>query len=504
MIRLTFLLAGCVAGADVGFEGLFKTTANVSRQCNTAKVPAGIEGDFVIAGPAVFEMGKYKFKAAVDAFGQFYKFEVGSGQVCFSSQTMLTKFWNQSVQANEVAPSMLFSDTEPPRRACPILEPMCDALGGNDNVMINSVRVGNRDLELTDAATATNVDWHSLSVLGAHTFKDTDVKFEHVLTTGSAHPIRVEDGYVAFVHEMPLAVGHHYLDLVKISDSDNGLTRTLLARMEADFGWYVHTFGLTANFAVVPLNVFMKIDASTMLHRSNMADSFTAKMDGIAVLDLKGGEQKPRIFQVDPFWHTHISNSYEKADGSIVIDIVTFTDNMFNGPMTMFDGLMNKTARDNNPNRGVLKRFTLYKDGTTSTSVLSNPHRQFDFVKINQRYQSKPYCYVYGTEYWHDDSSVYSIGVGKLNVCSDSNPVTYWHRENWFPSEALFVEREGATAEDDGYLLFAALNGETQRSHFVIVNAKDMVEISNTEFDGRAAFTVHAQFLTKTAAPLVV
>jgi len=75
--------------------------------------------------------------------------------------------------------------------------------------------------------------------------------------------------------------------------------------------------------------------------------------------------------------------------------------------------------------------------------------------------------------------------------------MTYWYREDWYPSEALFVERKGATNEDDGFLLFAALNGKTQNSHFLIVNAVDMSEISNTEFQGRAAFTIHAEFLTK-------
>jgi len=54
--------------------------------------------------------------------------------------------------------------------------------------------------------------------------------------------------------------------------------------------------------------------------------------------------------------------------------------------------------------------------------------------------------------------------------------------------------------------MFAALNGETQNSHFVIVNAKDMSEISNTEFKGRLAFTVHAEFLARKQSnvPLVV
>merc|ERR1712032_201208 len=164
--------------------------------------------------------------------------------------------------------------------------------------------------------------------------------------------------------------------------------------------------------------------------------------------------------------------------------------------MVVLKELFNKTVRDANTNRGVLKRFILHKDGTSSTYVLSNFNRQFDFVRINPKFQSQPYCYVYGSEYWHDDESVYAIAVGKINLCSGSKPITtYWYRENWYPSEAIFLERTGATAEDDGYLMFTALNGETQNTHFIIANAKDMTEISNTEFQGRVAFTVHAEFL---------
>jgi len=244
--------------------------------------------------------------------------------------------------------------------------------------------------------------------------------------------------------------------------------------------------------------------------RSPMKNAFVGKWNGLAVLDLKGPAlQEPTIFQVDPFWHTHVANSYEIANGTssptIIIDIVAFPGNMFNGPMVILKELFNKTTRDANPNKGVLKRYTLLPDGTTTTKVLTPTNRQFDFPKMNMRYHTKAYCYLYGTEYWHDDESVYSMAVGKLDVCNESN-TTYWYRENWYPSEALFVERDGATTEDDGYLIFAALNGETQNSHFMIVNAKDMTEISNTEFQGHMAFTVHAEFLARkpTKLPFVV
>lgn len=233
-----------------------------------------------------------------------------------------------------------------------------------------------------------------------------------------------------------------------------------------------------------------------MTHRMDMKDTFVGNWAGVAVLDLNGPvSQEPKIYKTDPFWHTHIANSFEQEDGSVVVDIVTFQDSWFQGPMVVKKELLNKTMRDANLNRGVLKRYTLHKDGTSSTDVLSNPKRHFDFTKINPRFQSKPYCYVYGSEYWNDDESVYAIGQGKIDLCSGTKKTTYWYRENWYPSEPTFLPREGSTEEDDGYLLFSALNGETQNSHFVVVNAKDMSEISNTEFHGRAAFTIHGNFL---------
>jgi len=489
---------GVDAGKDVGFEGLFKSTSNVTRQCHAASVPSGVDGSFVIAGPGVFEMGKYKFTASTDGYAQFYKFEVSSGQICFSSQTMLTKFWNQSVQTQAVAPGMLFAETDPPRPTCPIYDPLCDDLGGNDNTAVNTVQVGDETLEITDSALATNVDWHSLQVVGAHKFVDKYTSFAHVLTTGSAHPVAVEGGYIALVAEMPLGLGSNYVDFVKMSNADNGLTRTPLVRMKTDSMWYAHSFGITESHAVLPLNIVMEMHLTSGRH--NMKDAFQGKWNGLAVLNLKGPvEQEPTIFQVDPFWHTHVANSYEVASEAsssptIIVDIVTFKGNMFNGPMVILSEILDKTTRDSNTNRGVLKRYTLTPDGNATTKVLSNPNRQFDFPKMNMRYHTKSYCNLYGSEYWHDDESVYSIAVAKLDLCKESKPM-YWYRENWYPSEALFVERQGATTEDDGYLMFAALNGETQNSHLVIVNAQDMTEISNTEFQGRLAFTVHAQFL---------
>jgi carotenoid cleavage dioxygenase-like enzyme len=90
--------------------------------------------------------------------------------------------------------------------------------------------------------------------------------------------------------------------------------------------------------------------------------------------------------------------------------------------------------------------------------------------------------------------------VAKHSLCA-SGPLSvahYWYRENWYPSEVTFVEQAQPKSEDDGWLVFIALEGEQQNSHFVVLNATTMEEVSITSLGFRVTFTAHGQFFSPT------
>ena len=84
------------------------------------------------------------------------------------------------------------------------------------------------------------------------------------------------------------------------------------------------------------------------------------------------------------------------------------------------------------------------------------------------------------------------MAIVKYDLCSGAGKRA-WYRRNWYPSEPTFVEAPGAAAEDDGVLVFVALDGARDESALLVLNATSMEEISETSTP-RIGFTTHGQF----------
>jgi carotenoid cleavage dioxygenase-like enzyme len=62
-------------------------------------------------------------------------------------------------------------------------------------------------------------------------------------------------------------------------------------------------------------------------------------------------------------------------------------------------------------------------------------------------------------------------------------------------SEPTFVpNNKPNAAEDDGMLVFSVLNGATNTSSFITVDAKTMKTVSNATVPDTIGFTTHGQF----------
>lgn len=496
---------------DIGFEGIYKSqNANVSDHVISApQLPADVKGTWFIVGNGIFEMGGYNFTAPFDGFAKMYKFVLGDGEVRFSCQTAQTKFWNESVKLGRPAPTMLFGETKPPRPSCIGGIAACDVLGANDNTYVNSMRNGKDDTLLTDAPIKLSVDIDKMHVTGTH--KESGMKDHrfHFGLGGSAHPVRVDGGHIEMIvsgNPLPKFLGDHstYTSFVKLSDEDGGAKQELLARIKLNGTdpWYAHSFGITPKYAVLPLNTVMKIPGMLDPRGPGMASCFTKAFEGIAVAKLGLGkeDQTPMLFKTDEFYHTHVGNAYETDKGSIVVDIVGYPVLPFRQTvLSSFDTLYNKSGRDAQTSFAVLRRYELFVDGpnagTSIVTQLSRPDRLFEFPKLNNRYLTKPYCIVYGLEYKHDDDSWMAVAMTRIDTCK--NTTTYHYRPNWYPSEPTFVEREGATTEGDGYLVFAINNGPAHSSNFIVLNATTMEEVVNVPVGTRIPMTYHGQFYGK-------
>lgn len=62
---------------------------------------------------AQFEMADQVFTGMLDGFGKLQRFELHEGRMCFEARMMDTLFYNASIAAQKIVPTMLFEPSVP-------------------------------------------------------------------------------------------------------------------------------------------------------------------------------------------------------------------------------------------------------------------------------------------------------------------------------------------------------------------------------------------------------
>lgn len=497
LVLLSFSLgASAIPPTDVGYDLLFADTLKeVDQECTDAPgLPSFFNGNFYISGPAQFSIGGIKFKCALDAFGKINKFELANKQVCFSAKMLRTGFYNDSIKANTVAPGLLFLGTDPPRK-CPFYNPMCNLLDAQgDNNYVNTLKVGDDYTLISDTSLMLDFDPKSLRVLGHRKFKEKSwVHKLHIGALGSAHPLKPREGnfWIELLMESPM-MGKSYLDIYKMCNSNDGRVRTLIRSIQTNNTQYMHSFGMTNNYVILPFNLALDMMKAMPPHPPSMENAFVPDWDGIHVVSLDNGEVQK--FDLEPFFHVHVANSYENETG-IVFDVTQFKSNPFKGAGVEMKLQLNATVRDNYDNLGELKRHHLHLagplKGQVTTEMISIPGRSTDFTKINDKYSGVHYCIYYANEWKHDDHHYASMAVLKHNLCTGERQ--YWYQEGWYPSEPFFVSGS-ENVEDEGSLIFTALHGVTGISYLFTIDAQTMAVQVKVALSARIAFTAHGEY----------
>merc|ERR1712038_1422379 len=95
--------------------------------------------------------------------------------------------------------------------------------------------------------------------------------------------------------------------------------------------------------------------------------------------------------------------------------------------------------------------------------------RSFEFSNINPSYQGKRYKYAYMTQnLFKTDGAVIKLNVDDGTIIRRGMP------DGCFPTEPIFVARPGATAEDDGVVMFSGIDGGKDRGFIMVYNAATM------------------------------
>jgi len=345
-----------------------------------------------------------------------------------------------------------------------------------------------------------------LNVTG--TKKWTDKVASTAAVTGSAHPVKhpKTDEFIDFVGNQNFLTGH--VDVAVYSMSDNQPDqRVAKANVKMSTPPYMHSFGMTERHIVLPrmpIKFGLPLGKPMSAAFQELELSEPGPDNGFHIVPLDGGETIVRALPVDDrLYYIHQANTYENESG-IVIDLTVAPQNVFGGDLTTKDEL-NKTFRDTcyddaTPCLNWVKRFLLplKGEGFPTSEVISDPTMKTDFVRVNKLYHGRKHCFYWGVQWFSDRKSKASMAIVKYDLCSGRPPAeskTQWARPHWYPSEAVLApSTEPGAAEDDGMLLFTALDGASSQTWLVVVNAKTMESHVEAGPFPRVAFTTHGEF----------
>ncbi|KAL3891729.1 hypothetical protein ACJMK2_003978 [Sinanodonta woodiana] len=447
-----------------------------------------------------FEFGQRKFRNALDAYAKLssWKF-TGNGNATFSTRLIRSKSYNESLAKNDIAPYLILDGMTP---IFSLPEKVESIINGMDNMNVNVYRYPEGSyVALSDYWDCYEIDPHSLV-----TVKDIKPKvpkatiLEKIITLSTAHPLP-EYGENSFITFVTLASAISEMkSKIKIIRVKSVLEREEIVNIDVDRVPYMHSFGLTENYAVL-IGMPFFVDPIKMLKTFTALDVFewdTSAGTTMYVINIKTG--KIQILKTDAIFFLHTVNAYEYEDDIIFLDIATYNDTR---PMHMFD--MDVLPIPSGRSQFIppdLKRYKLdLSKNTVETFEFRSPSKvnladHLEFPVINEKVRYHKYCYVYGIMYNMDREDFLPMALVKKDVCTGAGD-TFWNQPFTYLTEPWFIPAPEASREDDGVILLPMLDIQTGKTTLIIFNATDLTIIAKSILPTSNPFSTHGRFFNE-------
>ncbi|KAK3578910.1 hypothetical protein CHS0354_035531 [Potamilus streckersoni] len=349
---------------------------------------------------------------------------------------MRSKSYNESLARNDIAPYMTLDGTTPPFS---IPEKMESLINGVDNMNVNVYRYP----EGSYVAVSDYWNCYELDPKSLLTIEDIKPKvpnatiMDKMIMLRTAHPLP-EYGRNSFITFVSLASAiPEKKSSIKLIRVKTALERHEIVNIDVDRVPYMHSFGITENYAVIiampffvdPIKMFKTLIALNVLEWTRVK------------------ELQYAIF----FLHT--LNAYEDEDDTICLDIATYNETR---SMHFFDLdiLLDLLARSKQPPAD-LRRFKLdLSKNTVAVSSFPSSSKtdlpdHLDFPVVNEKIRSNKYCFVYGIRYNTDGEDYLHMALVKKDLCTGDGDA-YWSQPYTYLTEPWFIPSPEVSREDDG------------------------------------------------------
>lgn len=253
----------------------------------------------------------------------------------------------------------------------------------------------------------------------------------------------------------------------------------------------VHDMGLTQTSAIVfdlPVAVDLEAAIAGTSFPLRWFDDYDAR---VGLLPRTAADESEIVWcSIDPCYAFHPLNSYDLDDGRVVVDICVYE--------RLFDLDRNGPFRDSLPQ---LERWTIDPAlRKVARDVIDERHQEFPRVAGSVLNQKHRYGY---TTALGSDVATWAFGDTMKHDLEAGTSIVHDHGAGRGAGEPVFVSREGATAEDDGWILTTVYDATTDRSDVVILDAADLAgpEVARIELPARIPHGFHGNWVRDSVTP---
>jgi carotenoid cleavage dioxygenase len=186
----------------------------------------------------------------------------------------------------------------------------------------------------------------------------------------------------------------------------------------------------------------------------------------VGLLRRDGDATDPIWHDVDPCYAFHVANSFEDEAGRVIVDCCAYE--------TMFDGEM--AGPFGNPLG--LERWTIDPAGGKVERATLDAAPQ-EFPRPDERFLGKPYRYAWSVALPDARSEEFFAAAPLLrHDLATGEKTTRTLGEHAVPGEFVFVPRDAAAPEGDGWLVGYVIDRATQTTDLAILDATTLADVA--------------------------
>src|SRR5436190_11722552 len=462
------------ANRSVGFRSLDEEV-HLDSVPVTGTVPAWLTGTLVRVTPALLDGGGRSVKHWFDGAAMLNAFGFGEGGVSYGSRFLQTDYLEKARTGK-----FDFGFAADPCRSLFKRVMSINDVNRFDNANVQLQELGRRYIAMTETPLPVEFDPKTLATLGKPKWPDKEASGQ--VTTAHPHYDFAREEMVNYTaHFGPRTTYRVY------AAGEVGARRRLIGSLPVRKPGYMHSFGMSERYVVLAECPLLVNPLSIPLSKNAFIDNYQWEAERgtrFIVMDRHTGELQG-IHAAEPFFCFHHVNSFER-DGELVVDLVAHDDPSIIGLLEI-----EQLRAGGGHDRTQLRRYRIALDGSGVTSEDLAPDVSPELPRINyRRNNGRDYRWMYAvanTEHgdWLDELVKVDVKTGD---------VKRWSEPGCYPGEPVFVERPGATEEDDGAILSVVLDPAAERSFLLVLDGGSFEEVARADAPHHIPFGFHGQF----------